>query len=191
MEASFPQLESRTRRIASWMWLIPLAVTFAWAFFLVLIWSIQIARDRSFWTLRDPPTGKSTPYWLLEDDLSRDWRDVRPAARRDWILYRTPIQLYLTILIACLGAGCSLAVRMNWRYHRWFIALAVATLATAAFHLWAGTQNPALQDKEFWILTLFPSSLLLPIWGIFLGCDGMRLRNANQLPASAEHSITS
>ena len=191
MEASRPQLKSRTRTIATWLWLIPLAVTFAWAIFLVLIWSIQIARDRSFLFLVDAPKGKSVPVWLLEDDLSRDWGDVRPAARRDWIWYRTPIRIYLTILIACLGAGCCLAVRKNWRYHRWFIALAVATLVTAAFHLWAGTHNTHLQDIRYWLFLLFPSSLLLPIWGILIGRDWIRLRNTNQLPTSAEHSITS
>lgn len=149
-------------RWAKWLWTVLLGVTFIAALLQTTILTSELSRHHSAWYLNTIyGKGLEDP---LANEMLKDWADVPSSFRPAWILYRTPISLYLGTLMAFLGPVCCIAAKHHWHRDAWFTSLTMVTLGVAAFHLWAN--NPLTDSKNFmlWPLLLFPASVLIPLW---------------------------
>lgn len=164
----------------SWGWATLLVLTVVAASFPVSLLVGQISRHRSIWFLTDIPSGKGFERPLAKE-LCKEWSEVGPDFRRSWILVRTPISLYMAVLMTCLGPACCLAGHWKWHRGAWFIALGLVTLAHAAFHVWARNPWANLHHIVYWPFGLFPASLLLLIWMFLLIQEWSIRRKARQL----------
>jgi hypothetical protein len=94
--------EQRTTNRESWMWSILFAITCVIATLPVSITVYQVVQHRSVLFVYDFPL----PGWdrgpYLSHQLEKNWTDVDVKCRPQWMMYRTPLSLYLGTLLAPL-----------------------------------------------------------------------------------------
>lgn len=155
-----------SRRYESWLWLVLFVVASVPAVISTSFFVGQALEHRSIWYLVDPPSFRGMHIGFdkeLLQQLEKDWADVADTFRPSWVLYRTPISLYLATLTTCLGPVCCFSARQKWWEVGWFVALGVATLALAGFHAWAHNRWTQIEHAAMWPIMLFPGSLLVPL----------------------------
>lgn len=162
-----------------WPWIIMFGVTVIVALLHATILTAEVSRHNSLWYL-NVIHGKGLED-RLADEMLKDWKDVSSNYRSAWILYRTPVSLYLGTLMTFLGPVCCMAARYQWHRDAWFVSLAMVTLVVTAFHLWAN--NPLTAPKNFmqWPFLLFPASVLIPLWFYTLIKERVHRTKTNEL----------
>lgn len=153
-----------------WVWDILLAISFVVAVFPVSVLVYQILCNRSVWYIVLPDQG-----WIsdsrLEAEMHKDWPMVELSYRPQWLLYRTPISLYLASAMTCASVAACYAARRKWYRDIHFFVLYIIVVTMILFHIWA--QNPLTEFRyvKFWPFLLFPASLLIPLWLIVLSVE--------------------
>lgn len=175
----FIQNKPQDTRRDRWLWSFLFALTIFAAALPTSVLIYNVAQHGTLGFILDAPYGKGIERTLLKE-IEKDWKNVNPEFRSLWILYRTPISMYLGTLMTCLGPVCCMAARHHWHRDAYFTSLATVTIAVAAFHLWA--KNPLADSKNvtLWPFLLFPASVLIPLWIFTLVVENRQRRKANE-----------